>query len=165
MKKVVSVIVLILSFLNPQGAEAQFINDPCVDTNRIDPFFQCNLPDFEPVCGCNFVTYRNECIAFNNHGVNFIEYDGVCQNEFLFLDAYPTLTSSNITIFMQMYAPSTARLEIRDAYGKLWHFRNFTFTEEYLETLQVPYFPPGVYYIIAFVGEAYRVKKFIKYTF
>ena len=45
--------------------------DGCVDTSIIDPQVQCGA-DYEPVCGCNNVTYWNACFAeFHNGVVDF----------------------------------------------------------------------------------------------
>jgi hypothetical protein len=47
----------------------------CIDSSLIDPTLACPLY-YSPVCGCNGVTYSNECDASINGVVNY--YYGVC---------------------------------------------------------------------------------------
>ena len=49
----------------------------CIDTSLIDPSVLCT-EIFEPVCGCDGVTYSNSCWATNSAGLTSWE-DGPCQ--------------------------------------------------------------------------------------
>ena len=50
----------------------------CIDPSLIDLLILCST-EFEPVCGCNGVTYLNDCIATYHNGVAMME-DGPCEN-------------------------------------------------------------------------------------
>lgn len=135
---------------------------PCVDSNRIDPFYQCNDPRFEPVCGCNFVTYRNDCESFRRHGVNWVFQDGVCQNDIFFFDLYPNLVTFQTRLFIQFYDEGSVTIEIRDAFGKLSFFRIIQRTRYHEETLNLSGYKTGVYFMSVRSGPKIEFKKIIK---
>lgn len=159
-------LLTLLAFFTFQGyATAQWGFEVCVDSNRIQPFFQCNDPRFQPVCGCNFVTYRNDCVSFNVYGVNRTEYEGVCQNEFLFFDFFPNIVTSNFTFFLQFFDRGSATIEIRDAFGKLSFFRLVPTTAYFQSVIDASTLRPGVYFISVRSGSVYHVKKFIRIAY
>lgn len=81
--------------------DAQIIQ-PCIDSMRINKYFQCYAP-FMPVCGCNNVTYRNDCESYNVYGVNIINSVGVCKNDMFYLDFYPNPCTENLNISVEFY--------------------------------------------------------------
>ncbi|MCB9241854.1 MAG: T9SS type A sorting domain-containing protein [Flavobacteriales bacterium] len=141
---------------------AQFPNQMCVDSNRIDPFFQCNDPNFMPVCGCNFKTYRNECVAFRNYGVNTIQYDGVCLEDYLFLSIYPNTVTAQVDAYLQFYKASSASIQIRDAYGKLMFSQNYPVVDKRQFTFYVSDYRPGMYFMFVSTGGIYTYQRFVK---
>ena len=48
---------------------------PCIDDSLIDPNNTC-YQIFAPVCGCDGITYSNDCVAKNSGLLNFQE--GAC---------------------------------------------------------------------------------------
>jgi hypothetical protein len=134
----------------------------CVDSTRIDPFFQCNDPAFIPVCGCNFVTYRNECVAFRNGGVNNILYTGVCQNEYVFADLYPNIVQDNINLYVQFYEKGSATIQIRDVFGNIKLTQNHLSIDNRQFTFSASEYRTGIYYVFVIAGNVSTVLKFVK---
>ena len=70
----------------------------CKDSTRADPYYHCDLP-YQPVCGCDNVTYRNTCAALNwggiiNSGFSLPWTDGICQNTNFDFDFVPNPVSA-----------------------------------------------------------------------
>ncbi|MCO4820131.1 MAG: hypothetical protein KC517_10960 [Bacteroidetes bacterium] len=157
LKHCLSVLGLLLLF---NVAVAQF-NQPCVDPGRVDPFYQCNDPSFIPVCGCDQVTYRNECVAFRNGGVNQINYTGVCQNDYIFATIYPTFVADAITLYLQFYDKGSALIQIRNSYGNVMFSQNYlSLTSRQFSIARTGY-EPGIYYCFVISGNVSKVIKFV----
>tara|TARA_B100001250_G_C19363558_1_gene598743 strand:+ start:174 stop:401 length:228 start_codon:yes stop_codon:yes gene_type:complete len=71
--------VILLLFILPIFACHEDDNDipnMCIDETLINLEFVCT-EEFQPVCGCDGITYSNSCQAFNWNGVIAYE-DGPC---------------------------------------------------------------------------------------
>ena len=58
--------VNLFSFCDNKGIEEE---NTCIDESQIDQFAACYMI-YEPVCGCDGLTYSNPCVATNYGGVS-----------------------------------------------------------------------------------------------
>lgn len=73
----------------------------CIDSTQINPDIMCTA-DYNPVCGCNDITYSNACIAENWFGVTSWT-PGECQGTITFADSCADLAGLDFgacTMFM-----------------------------------------------------------------
>ncbi len=158
--------IIILPFL----AKAQF-ND-CIDSNRINPYYQCNDPSFDPVCGCNNVTYRNGCEMTNVGGVNYSSPDqnGVCRSDFFFFYYYPNPVFDRINLSMQFASQeiSPATMLIYDVYGNVVYsmlLNNIQDFPTFPQTIYLNNLESGVYIMGIQSRDVSKMSKFIKHTY
>jgi hypothetical protein len=152
----------LLGLFYSSNAFAQFL--PCVDSTRIQPFYQCNDPIFDPVCGCDGNTYRNVCQAFNQFGVNTWQ-GGVCRG--FYLDVFPNPVDAfailNFRYQFEFSSLQTMQIRIIDNFGKPMLQQNFQALNKNERQLDLSGFPGGFYYLIAISGNGeLQVRKFFK---
>jgi hypothetical protein len=91
----------------------------CVDSTRTpDDYIPCGT-DYEPVCGCNNVTYRNGCSAYYWGGLYSQSWvDGPCET--FDFDFYPTAIT-NFPVHFSAYrkTPGSVTLYVYDSMGTL----------------------------------------------
>lgn len=73
------------SFESMEACAAACGDSLCIDPSLIDPLVLC-APTLEPVCGCDSVTYLNDCVAMYYNGVAQME-EGICENPMYCVDS------------------------------------------------------------------------------
>ncbi len=144
-----SFLKIVFAFVFILSSQIVFAQFDCIESSRIQPTFQCNDAAYIPVCGCNNVTYRNQCEAYNNYGVNFWK-SGVCSG--IDLDFYPNPVSNasflTINLSHTEFVYANADVKIVDMYGKVWVQRiinNFNKTQFQQDVTTLP---TGIYVLL-----------------
>ena len=132
----------------------------CIDSLYINQGRPCN-PEYEPVCGCDGNTYRNQCTAEGN-GVTFFS-QGPCENIAFDVNPNPPIDGN---LYFKIFSRGTGTLRIfmTNYFGKFYfnQFYNFPYSGYMLQTIDVNSFEPGVYFIFVLMGEEIAMKKIIK---
>jgi hypothetical protein len=161
--------LLLLIFL-PFFSSGQDCKDPY---NEPDSYYQCNHPDYSPVCGCDGKNYRHACAAEHWGGILYWT-DGICDD--FEMDVYPTVVSDQpnglprLSIFMK-YA-GTASLTIYNDFGKLMFEKNFAsgLSNDFVpganpyEMYEAQTFPRGMYIVVVTVHGEKKYRKIMRIT-
>lgn len=140
--------------------KAQFTQ--CLDTFKANPTFQCNDPAYIPVCGCNRVTYRNQCVAYNVAGVlNWTS--GVCAG--IDLDFYPNPIGPNSEMTINLSFPEfvygNITFRIIDLYGKTYEQRIINNVNRTSFQIDMRPMTTGIYFIVVYSSNGGNVKRML----
>ena len=153
---------------------AAFAQTDCNDAYREPDVNHLIRSDYDPVCGCDGVTYRNDDAAYWWGGINSWTSNTVCDD--FDIDLYPSVSTSSISIpphlriFMK-YA-GTASLTIYNTFGKLMLSKRFENSlpgqiideANPYDLYEVQLFDRGLYIVIVTVNGNKKYRKLLRVT-
>ena len=134
----------------------------CIDTTlanfNLNP---CYGFSYEPVCGCDNVTYRNECMAQAAGIVNYSYTQGPC--EFMDFDFYPNpvATAGQLKVKVVCKGIIDINVWIFDMYFRQMYYqisRQYSDVELYPD---VRGFGNGLFFIVVEAGGVIKVKRLL----
>jgi hypothetical protein len=155
--RIFTVFLLVLLFSSSVRAQQQ--SNGCIDSLQIRYGYYCD-PYYDPVCGCNNITYRNLCYAQNEGVIAFS--DGICEP--IAIDFNPNPVSDVIYVTLILKEQGGVNFWIYDYWGSQYYFQSFSNITEQTFTINVNVFPQGVYALIAVNDKGEHVaKKMVKF--
>lgn len=164
-------LLLLLFALNSAAQTTPY----CKDTLAMDPYYQCGLSaggdEYKPVCGCDNVTYRNECAAIHWGGLYNWTDNTICGT--FHIDMRPTAISNNPAKF-HAYIRNISNqnisisIYIYDAFGKIKYTWFDATSSDGLypnpNPLEIPVqnLKKGIYILVAIVNNEKQYIKFGK---
>jgi hypothetical protein len=147
------IVFTLFLFLLPFTLPAQ-----CIDELLLRPYGQCSHV-YDPVCGCDGVTYRNSCYA-ELYGALTKWENGICGKIDIFFKPNPVDVQLDLTVRLRV--AGYANIIIMDVFGVQYY--NSYLTNTYLRHLNIDVnnFPLGVYLLIAQTEDEVVVRRFVK---
>ena len=139
------------------GAQT-FNQNTCQDTTLISNN-PCYGTSYQPVCGCDNVTYRNECLAYANGLLNFTQ--GPC--EFMDFDFLPNPVATIGQLQVKVVCKGITDINV-------WIFDTFfrqKYYERHLQFQEIDLYPDvrgfgnGLFFIVVEANGVVKVKRLL----
>lgn len=146
------------------------ITQDCIDTSMIcpPPSLCCDAPLYEPVCGCDGITYDNGCQATMWYGVTKYT-NGPCitnalRNEVeVKISQMPNPVHDRLSVRANFPLMAFVAIGIRNTLGNRISEQSYPGSSSFHQELSLHHLAPGIYFVeILLNGERVAVRKVIK---
>jgi hypothetical protein len=158
--------ILLFLSLATGASYAQTFTVPCKDPQRIEDIFYHCYDQYQPVCGCDGVTYRNACSAEYQYTLFYLNWtDGPCTN--FDFDISPNQVVDQLPLRIKKKREGYFSVNIYDVYGHIYFSGVLNYTanpSEPYQLFEIPVlgFEQGVYIIEVITDGEQQLKKFFK---
>lgn len=153
-------IASLLAFFLPETLQAQFSSDACVDSLLINTA-PCSGTPYQPLCGCDNVSYRNECEARAKGVQQWTE--GPCET--MDFDILPNpLYAAEGKFYIYTRESTDVQVWIFDLYYNEKYYRRYPSVPAYMvfdNTMDVRGWGNGVYFVLVEAAGNYKVKRIL----
>lgn len=158
--KFVTVLLFLISFLSISSSVFAQPNLDCVDTSRVNDYYICGNPTYQPVCGCNGITYRNDCRAYFAGGVNFW-VNGTCEN--FGFDILTNPIALELTLSVYTKKSELVNVQVYSSFGTLVAENAFTSAQESVQQffISTDGYESSTYVVLVFVNGEQQAKKVV----
>ena len=138
----------------------------CLDSTRTpDPYYNQCSAEYNPVCGCDVVTYRSDCAAYNIGGLTYNSWTyGPCES--FDFDFFPTAVTYNpVQFYIYKKLPGSVTLYVYDFMGGLHYADYFNISSsDFILQRELPLqnLLRGIYIVIVESDGIVKYKKFAK---
>ena len=130
------------------------LNAQCIDSSMVQPGAYCD-PQWIPVCGCDGITYRNDCFSRIN-GLTSWNY-GICDAVDFDFNPNPPTDYINVNAIIKL--PGFMQVQLIDRFGRIFYSTSYNNPGQMSFQIDVNGFPVGLYYLTIWCNDGFKVRK------